>query len=395
MTRPNINFVTAGACTRKVNDWGDPVVLVANATSHTETTSGVSRHKPQGFIPPTAYSYFHRTIAYANGSCSNFLRPPGFGQSFVGVVGDLSHGGRFSTPSHFDEVRDESDVEGPTLRNRALVKARNALKGTDINLGVAFAERSATARLVGDTAIGLARAYRSLRRGEVRNAMRYLGISSKRREPRGNSAPQKWLELQYGWKPLLSDIHGACEVLSKSPKSDWRVTAKGRATAKDQRSKKFLDPECGTVTAEAVSSCFVRIDALPQNEAIISFVSSGITNPLLIGWELVPFSFVVDWFLPVGGWLESLDALLGYTTAGYSSSLLTRISWVGVSGPKTVLSSGFVIDDHWSENKKVVRLVRDVSTSVPQARFPSFKDGRSLAHMANGLSLLATAFGRK
>jgi hypothetical protein len=149
------------------------------------------------------------------------------------------------------------------------------------------------------------------------------------------------------------------------------------------------------VTAEAVSSCFVRIDALPQNEAIISFVSSGITNPLLIGWELVPFSFVVDWFLPVGGWLESLDALLGYTTAGYSSSLLTRISWVGVSGPKTVLSSGFVIDDHWSENKKVVRLVRDVSPSVPQARFPSFKDGRSLAHMANGLSLLATAFGRK
>lgn len=34
-------------------------------------------------------------------------------------------------------------------------------------------------------------------------------------------------------------------------------------------------------------------------------------NPLEIAWELVPFSFVIDWFIPIGDWLGSLDALKG------------------------------------------------------------------------------------
>jgi hypothetical protein len=37
----------------------------------------------------------------------------------------------------------------------------------------------------------------------------------------------------------------------------------------------------------------------------------GITNPLLLAWELIPYSFVVDWLFPVGRFLSSLDALNG------------------------------------------------------------------------------------
>jgi hypothetical protein len=290
----------------------------------------------------------------------------------------------------------ESDAVDNSLKNSALIKARNALKSTDINLGVAFAERNATARLVGDTATNLAKAYRFLRRGQTRNAMNALGISSARDEPRGGNAPQRWLELQYGWKPLLSDVYGACDALSKRSGSDWSVTAKGRAKSTKTVSKdysSFFDYGRGTAVVE--NSAFCRIDAIPRNEALISLASLGIFNPLLIGWELVPFSFVVDWFIPVGSYLEGIDALLGYDSFSYSNSLLTKVSWEGKGLGRKDTGSGFYLDNSYFESKKIVRLDREASASVPFPRFPGFKDPRSLEHMANGLSLLATAFGRR
>lgn len=395
MPRSNYDYSTAGNCHYSTPDGNNAVDSLVVAQRFTETSSGVSRRKPTGFIPPTPYTYLHRAVSNANGRCENrHLTIPSFGQLFVGVVGGgTGVAGRFNSDDHFNAVLLESDTDA-TLANRALIKARTALKNTDVNLAVAFAERSETARLVGDTAVTLAKSFKCLRRGEIRKAMDTLGISSRKREPFGSNAPQKWLELQYGWKPLLSDCYGAADALSKRPSSDWLVTAKGSAKSSGTRTVKFTSFDAGTMTARWEHGCFVRIDALPENAAIIALASSGITNPLLIGWERLPFSFVVDWFLPVGNWLDSLDALLGYKVFGYSSSYLSRLSWSG-TGDTLPPQSGFQIKNSYQESKSVVRLDRTTSSGVPFAHFPRFKDPRSLDHMANGLSLLATAFGRK
>jgi hypothetical protein len=37
----------------------------------------------------------------------------------------------------------------------------------------------------------------------------------------------------------------------------------------------------------------------------------GLDNPAFIAWNLMPLSFVVDWILPVGKWLESFTAYAG------------------------------------------------------------------------------------
>lgn len=391
MPRTPYDYEVAGTCHFE----GSGVITDSLVPSlrFTENFSGVSRRKPSGFIPPTAYSFFYRSVANANGIHKSFVSNT-LDKLYSGTIGGGGgQSGRFLSSDHFNAAMLETDVD-LSLANPALIKARNKLKATDVNLGVAFAERSATARLVGDTATNLARSYRSLRRGEIRKAMDALGISSSRREPRGANAPQKWLELQYGWKPLLSDVHGACDALSKRPKSDWLVTAKASKSSETPRVVKRVGIDAGTMVASRKDSVFVRIDALPQNEALISLVSVGITNPLLIGWELVPFSFVVDWFLPVGGYLESIDALLGFSTYGFSSSLLTKISWDG-KGENYDPPGPIRYENSYSESKRTVRLVRTVSQNVPFPQFPRFKDPRSIEHMANGLSLLATVFGRK
>jgi hypothetical protein len=100
----------------------------------------------------------------------------------------------------------------------------------------------------------------------------------------------------------------------------------------------------------------------------------------------------VDWMLPVGQWLDTLDALLGFGPAYYSSSYLRKGTWTG--NGRTFFESNYSISNSWSERKRYVRLERTASSGVPFPAFPSFKDPRSLGHMANGLALLAGAFGR-
>jgi hypothetical protein len=307
--------------------------------------------------------------------------------------------GAFSSLNHFNECVTESDalLNFPDVSNSALIAARNNLKASKINLGVAFGERKQTARLVGDTASRIARSIRSLKRGSVRNAMNELGISSKRHEPRGSNIPRKWLELQYGWKPLLSDVYGATKALSERPLSDWSVTTKGRSSDRkswtvERKPGQWYNFDGFRMTASASASAICRIDAIPQNEAIISLASLGVTNPLSVGWELVPFSFVVDWFLPIGSYLESLDAYFGFADAWSCTSYFVVAEWKGQGLSEKFGTNGGFIENNWRERKRVVKLVRSVSSGIPLPTFPSLKDPRSLGHMANGLSLLTQIF---
>lgn len=379
-----------------------PPDRVVTAYRSKEVVSGTNRRKPKGWMAPTGYSLLIRQVSYQRGSA--VFAPNGdkssTGLKFSGVIGSVTSGGRFNGENHFNSALTEANAtaEG-NLRDLALTRARGNLKQLDINLGIAFAERNRTARLVGDTTIRLSRSLQDLRRGRIRSAMNRLGISSSKREPRGGNVPRKWLELQYGWKPLLSDVYGACDALSKRDKDDWRVTAKGRASDRQEfRYQVNLGYPGGpydgaNVVARRDRRVYARIDALPQNEAIISLASLGITNPLLIGWELVPFSFVVDWFLPIGSWLESLDALLGYENAYYSSSFRVEAVWNDDFSQRIDAPSGpGYMSASYSGYKRLFQLKRSVSNSVPIPKFPRIKDPFSLGHMANGLALLTQVF---
>lgn len=355
-----------------------------------ETTSGVSRHKPTGWFDPLGYQLFYRNYRRAQGVCSWIWGlNPSVGSISTGCVGAAT----FQSNEHFNTTVDELAITDSSLPNRALIDARVKMKQKDVDLGVAFAERNATARLLGDTSRRMAKSFNNLKRGRVRAAMRDLGIANSHREPRGSNVPNKWLEMQYGWKPLISDVYGACDALSRSPRETWRVTSRAQVTRQMQWRKTFTGIEAGICEARSECGAFVRIDALPGNDLIMSLASLGITNPLLIAWELVPYSFVVDWALPVGTWLDSLDALLGFEDITISSSAFTKAQWLD-RGIVLTDPNGFTAKNDYVGTKTVVKLVRTASNSILPT-FPEIKDPRSLGHMANGLALLASAFGRR
>jgi hypothetical protein len=110
-----------------------------------------------------------------------------------------------------------------------------------------------------------------------------------------------------------------------------------------------------------------------------------------VAWELVPYSFVVDWFLPIGSWINSLDATIGFEFRGISQTYFEMIE--GLANGVTHHETGKSFINDWVAYKRQLIVDRVVLSTLPQAGFPSFRNPLSLGHMANGLSLLAQAFG--
>lgn len=399
MTRPSFSISLPGYFTYQ-DVGGQTTSLADDCRATAESVTGTSRRKPKGWVPPTGYHLYRREMLRANGS--SYLSV--LGSNWNNIDGYVGASLRFNSLNHFEEILDEATAMVPMDVNTALVAARNRLKAKKVDLGVAYAERKATARMLGDTTRRLARSVRELRGGNFRNAARALGIIGDPGKPRGSNWTNHWLQLQYGWKPLLSDVYGSADALAKRERSDWRVTVKAsrRDTSewlKERRALGTTHPiknfDACRLEVRRQRGVFVRLDAIPENDLTMSLVSLGVTNPLLVAWELVPYSFVVDWFLPIGNWLDSLDALLGYGPAWSSITTRNEAWWTDTGLSRTDFTYGGYVKNNWLGTKRVLEVTRTASSSVPLPAFPSFKDPRSLGHMANGLSLLAQAFARK
>lgn len=385
---------------------GDKLV---NSATASEITSGVSRRKPTGWIPPTSYFMEAKRQTASRGKATFTVESMFSGQTLGGYTTDGILGGStypifMGDGDAFGAVlRDSNVLPTAAMLDQALIKARLKMKTGDVNLGVAFAERKRTANLVTDTALQLVCSMRKLRRGNFRGAASCLGVRNPGK-PRGSSIPQRWLELQYGWRPLLSDVYGSVDALSRQPSDNWIITGKGVIKEKIQINHTTKYENEGSpagdlrVSANGWRGVHVRIDAVPQNDLLMSLASLGITNPALIGWELVPFSFVVDWFLPIGSYLESLDAMLGYgpswTAVSRFSKYEAKVYRSGreISRPFQGLIDRTSIEDSPGVQKRVY-LDRAGGEGVPLPTVPRLRDGRSLTRMANALSLMAQVFG--
>lgn len=311
----------------------------------------------------------------------------------TGVVGDLDvyqYGINCPAIPSFDSG----------LGNEAVIKALGKLKSQSVNLAVAFAERKETAELLIGTLAGLTKAARSLRRGDMRGVATGLGLTHPPKRPGGNLAfSEKWLELQYGWQPLYNDVFGCVSALHERDQDDAKryvVTAKGKVKRPFRTSNKVVSgtnaPGRFTQT-EGYEGAFCRLDYYLENPFLASLASLGITNPAEVVWERVPFSFAVDWFLPVGRYLSSLDAALGYKFRGGSLTQLFRRDFYGCALPGIISSNIRPIYLTGCANVHQVAINRSVYGSSPLPRVPGFKNPfpQNGIHIANAISLFASS----
>lgn len=287
----------------------------------TDERNRVRRVKPKGWLDPTAY---HRTTEWFPES----VEVNGYARRQNPYIAETYMVGRSTLQgSLYSRVPPAPDI----LEQRLLTKARLDLKGQNVNFSQAMAERKLTAGLVVDSLGRLTRGARAIRHGNLRKAAEEFGVPyaskkhpSKRRKPSGSEFFDNFLELQYGWKPLYQDIHGAVTQLSEAEqKRNGEVRAHvkvgGREFNRDKR--ELAETADGgywwfNVFSEVEHRAQIRLDFAHTSPSLSTAQQLGLTNPAQLAWELVPFSFVVDWFIPVGDFFAQLDATLGWSYRG-------------------------------------------------------------------------------
>lgn len=145
----------------------------------------------------------------------------------------------------------------------------------------------------------------------------------------GNLASD-WLALQYGWKPLISDVQGAAERFAqkmldaeRDPNKPQIMSFRGKAGRERESMEGVQNRLYVRRTFEARCTMTFRV-----NVAYLRTAQQTGLQPITL-WELLPWSFVVDWFVDVGDYLQRLGATSGLTfVEGYYSQKAQAV-WNG------------------------------------------------------------------
>ena len=281
------------------------------------------------------------------------------------------------------------------LEGRAVSRALLKLKHQSVNLAVAFAERKQTINMFKHN---VGRITRSVNAFKGKHPKLWGEVLLGNRK----NTPNAWLELQYGWKPLISDLAGACQALSEAYAGGFNpylARVKGMAASTDAkvwRKNSGLNSNIGfQVTDRWKSFCKVSLYYKLRNPTLAAFSSLGLTNPFELAWEKMKYSFVIDWVLPVGNWLSTLDADFGWD---FHSGTLTKMTsgsssstFVLVGLPPSILRVDHLGDTYKSE---FFSMTRTLYGSAPWGGIPRFKNPLSGLHVANAVALLSQAFRR-
>lgn len=299
-----------------------------------------------------------------------------------------------------------------TLEARADALLLAKVKNQKINVAVALAEGGKTLDMIATNLRRLASLVSALKHGDIWAAGRAIGGRPSRRVRRNfrsqrpqNAAANAWLEMQYGWKPLMSDIKGAISMFGEGDIDSQYIKCQVRVSESFSDVREVTEWRGFIHRADRTSTLAVKKSVLFRADMGLTSLSTrlGLQNPLLLAWELVPYSFVADWALPIGDWLSNLDAVAGVhfidgsTTFVRESKNKYRVSanplYAGAwrSTPQYKHQEGQI-----NGESKWVQIDRVKITGFPAPAFPPFKNPISIGHAANALALVQSVFrGRR
>jgi hypothetical protein len=119
----------------------------------------------------------------------------------------------------------------------------------------------------------------------------------------------------------------------------------------------------------------------------------GFTNPVNLFWEVLPWSFVLDWAWPIGTYLELLSAFDGLTFVdGFCTQFSKQRLTAEISFNGPVQAAGGNVRMYGSYDRTTIQVNRTKLTTFPSPKIPRLKNPISRVHVANALALLRTAF---
>lgn len=322
----------------------------------------------------------------------------------------------------------------PNLELEVLSRLAETIRGHSFNALVFAAELPESIKTVANSAFAFLTALRRLQKGDVSGAVRsFARVSghvelhaSRHRNFRpmsrgshfskqGQQLAKKHLAsgdisgsllaLRYGWVPLLQDIYEMSNALDSDLNKrflTFRASKQVRKTTKRQYAvqsggwsesvqptKRYFPAMTWTLR---VAYKAVLSEHLPVTAAL------GLNNPASVVWEKIPFSFVVDWFYPLGDYLltratlGSVKPVKVVRTTFRSASISSRNDVAGGTGGLDPNNERTSIR-RLSRDDLHLELIRSVSSSfeIPTPSRKTLSKAFSLTHLENAGALIHSA----
>lgn len=275
-------------------------------------------------------------------------------------------------------------------------KLRESIAGSDFNAGVFLGEGRQSLRLIADSATRIYQSLWALRRGNMPALVEALSLKTTPKLRRSTKyfdveMGKVWLEVQYGWLPLLKDAESGAQMLAqllKFPLVQTYRVRKQKSQILDLPVVSWLKNGSFAYSSITRGQLLGRISEVNVPQLV------GLTDPASVAWELVPFSFVADWFIPIGNYLAARGLSQALTGTFVTTTTRTqRFTVSGLSPPNRMY--GMITQPDYHET--YISMTRNVSTtiSVPKPNFKPLAKVASWQHCANAVALLATTFGSK
>lgn len=334
-----------------------------------------------GFVPPTQYSHNSVRFSPYHGYYSAY--DPAY---YMQLSGNISGG--ISTSFQSFSLPDAS-----ADRDRSIIKALKTLKNQDIDLSVAFAERGQVSNMFLKTTTAIASCIRNIKKGNLPQAARELFVNPKKwmkviPPPSKAEVHKHYLAMKYGWQPLKADLYGAAKALAErdSKENRYRLFVKGSSKSSSIQYEE-VDANVGMRNFYRRNArAYTRLDyQLPDSAALMQASSLGLINPFSTSWELLPFSFVADWFIPIGDLLTCLDAAAPYAFLGGCTTSVQECDAISCLMTKAPIAvNGF-------SKRYQHASTREVYSVSPLPSRPRYNSKKNNTHVAEGLSLIAQA----
>lgn len=289
------------------------------------------------------------------------------------------------------------------MREVATNRLHNKLKGQDFNAAVTLAQYGETAATIADVAVNAAKALVSLKRGDLKGLGKLVDELAGSKKQLASSH----LQYTYGIAPLLSDIDGAMRALAELPRASnyFSVKTKEQRTFPTRVTVLQDDEFCYTSVTISGSVEFklharMQVDNLvTRNLSEIGVNSDALLN---VAWELIPFSFVVDWFYPIGTYFNSLSSQVGLSPVFVTETIVVKQTITILREFKTreyKPSDGnkLVLTESPGNNAVTFRCfscdrkLSSISPPVP----PTLKNPLSGTHLLNAAALITQLFSKK
>lgn len=271
-------------------------------------------------------------------------------------------------------------VSTSSLQDIALTRAHSNVGSGEAQSLVIMAEAEKTIKSIVDI---LKRAVK------IGLALRRLDMTALAREVSCKQLANRWMEARYAIRPLVYDMIGVAKALTKSYGAGHRVTYRSSESDSSTVSQNgvVVTPWGSAAEGRGYLNKFSRTDVTARAGVLVAIdeVHSatvwGLDHPIEAIWELIPFSFVVDWFFNVGQTLASWTPEAGVRelASWVVTSVVTtqRVDLVGTdSGNGTWTGNGHIMANTFTASGaswEVVSTTKSRTPSPLKAVSPTFK----------------------